>query len=170
MAALEDSTRQRLAHAALDRIEDEFGDARCIAAYLPFGSEIDISAVLERVCARGRQSALPHVAGPDAPMRFLAWRPGEPLETGPFGLRQPAPDTPEVEPDLIFAPLLGFDRALNRIGQGAGFYDRVFAALPDARRIGVAWSVQEVATIPADSWDVPLHAVITERERIEGVE
>ena len=50
------------------------------------------------------------------------------------------------------------------------YYDRAFAALPGARRIGYAWSVQEVQLVPLDPWDVPLHAVATEREwiAIEG--
>ena len=85
---------------------------------------------------------------------------------GAFGLLQPRSDAEEVSPDLILAPLVGFDRALRRIGQGAGFYDRAFARLPDARRIGLAWSVQEVDALPTDPWDVPLHAVATEREWI----
>jgi 5-formyltetrahydrofolate cyclo-ligase len=152
----------------LDRIEACCGDARCIAAYFPFGSELDVAAALSRAAASGRQTALPYVANRDAPMRFLEWRPGDRLEIGLFGLLQPPDDAPELRPDLILAPLLGFDRALRRIGQGAGFYDRAFAATPGARRIGVAWSVQEVEAIPTDAWDVPLHAVITEREWIES--
>jgi 5-formyltetrahydrofolate cyclo-ligase len=68
-----------------------------------------------------------------------------------------------VRPDIILTPLLGFDHLLHRLGQGAGHYDRAFAALPGARRIGVAWSVQHVDPLPTDPWDVPLHAVITEQ-------
>ena len=69
-------------------------------------------------------------------------------------------------PDVILLPLIGFDRALNRLGQGAGYYDRACAALPDARRIGLAWNVQEWPALPADPWDVPLDAVATQREWI----
>jgi 5-formyltetrahydrofolate cyclo-ligase len=56
---------------------------------------------------------------------------------------------------------------MRRLGQGAGFYDRAFARLPAARRIGLAWSAQEADALPADPWDVPLHAVATEKEWIE---
>ena len=56
---------------------------------------------------------------------------------------------------------------MRRLGQGAGFYDRAFARLPAALRIGLAWSVQEVDILPADPWDAPLHAVVTEKEWIE---
>ena len=79
-----------------------------------------------------------------------------------FNLRQPDPASPEVAPDVILTPLVGFDRRLNRLGQGAGHYDRAFARYEHAWRVGIAWSVQEVPAIPADIWDVPLHAIITE--------
>lgn len=79
-----------------------------------------------------------------------------------MGLRQPDADASEVSPDLILTPLLAFDAALNRLGYGAGHYDRAFAANMAARRVGVAWDAQQVDSLPVDSWDVPLHAVATE--------
>jgi 5-formyltetrahydrofolate cyclo-ligase len=100
-------------------------------------------------------------------MAFAAWGRDDPLVIGPYGIRQPAPEAPRVAPDLILAPLVGFDRAMNRLGQGGGHYDRAFAAHPDAFRLGLAWSAQEVEALPVDSWDVPLHAVVTEKEWIE---
>ncbi|MFZ8396223.1 5-formyltetrahydrofolate cyclo-ligase, partial [Staphylococcus aureus] len=69
---------------------------------------------------------------------------------------------PEVKPDIILTPMLAFDAKLDRLGQGAGYYDRAFATFPDAWRIGVAWSVQQVESLPTEAWDMPLHAVITE--------
>ncbi len=79
---------------------------------------------------------------------------------------QPSPDAPAFAPDIIVCPLLGFDRCGGRLGQGGGHYDRAFAAYPNARRIGLAWSVQEVAAIPVEPHDVPLHSIITECEWI----
>ena len=96
-----------------------------------------------------------------SPIRFLQWEPGDPLVAGPFGLSQPD-GREEVAPDTILTPLIGFDARLNRLGQGAAHYDRAFARYPDAWRVGVAWSVQQVPAVPTDIWDVPLHAVITE--------
>jgi 5-formyltetrahydrofolate cyclo-ligase len=149
------------------RILLHLGDAMIVAAYLPNGSEIDPLPALRSIAARGLVTALPHVTDSIAGMRFLRWLPGDLLVAGPYGLLQPAADAPEVEPDLILAPLVGFDRAMRRLGQGAAFYDRAFARLPRARRIGLAWSVQEADALPADPWDVPLHAVATEQEWIE---
>ena len=75
-------------------------------------------------------------------------------------------DLAELTPDIVLTPLVGFDRRGTRLGQGAGHYDRAFAAHPAAWRVGIAWSVQEVDALPADAWDVPLHAIATEREWI----
>jgi 5-formyltetrahydrofolate cyclo-ligase len=133
-----------------------------VATYHPVGSEADPAQLAAAAAERGCRLALPHVVDRAAPIRFLAWEPGERLVDGPFGLRQPDATRDEVAPDLILTPLIGFDRRLNRLGQGAGHYDRAFARYEAAWRVGVAWSVQEVPAIPADIWDVPLNAVITE--------
>lgn len=140
--------------------------AHCVSAYVPIGSEADPLPLLSQAQALGHKTALPHVMRRDAPMRFLLWRPGDPLHPGPLGLLQPDATAPGAAPDLIITPMLGFDRRCHRLGYGAGFYDRAFADLPAARRVGLAWSAQEVDALPADSWDQPLHAIWTEREWI----
>lgn len=141
-----------------------------VATYCPVGSEADPALLAAAAVEQGCTLALPFVIDRAAPIRFLAWEIGAPLVDGPFGLRQPSPDCPEVAPDLILTPLIGFDPRLNRLGQGAGHYDRAFARYPDAWRIGVAWSVQEVPALPADVWDVPLHAIITETGMVSHAE
>jgi len=135
-----------------------------VASYVAVGNEADPAPLHDAARAAGARLALPHTVSRAEPIRFLAWD-GGPLEPGPFGLRQPPAEAPELAPDVVLAPLVGFDRRGNRLGWGAGHYDRAFATLPDARRIGVAWSVQETALEP-DAWDVPLHAVVTEKEWI----
>lgn len=137
-----------------------------VASYVPLGSEADPAPLAQAAEAAGCTIALPHVVDRATPMQFLAWEVETALVTGPLGLQQPPLDAAEVTPDLILTPLVAFDRTLGRIGQGAGYYDRAFARLPDARRIGVAYAVQEVTHVPADPWDVPLHAIITEQEWI----
>jgi 5-formyltetrahydrofolate cyclo-ligase len=137
-----------------------------IASYAPVSSEADPAPLALAALEAGCILALPHVTSRAAPLRFLAWHPDHDLAPGPFGLRQPLDHREDLVPDIILAPLLGFDAALNRLGQGAGHYDRAFAAHPTAHRIGVAWSVQQVDALPADPWDVPLHAIITEQRWI----
>jgi 5-formyltetrahydrofolate cyclo-ligase len=88
--------------------------------------------------------------------RFLA---GEPVESGPWSVLQPAADAPHVFPDLVLMPLVAADRRGTRLGQGKGHYDRVAAALRahGALLIGIGWAVQMLdGQIPADPWDVPM--------------
>ncbi len=136
-----------------------------VGAYAAWGDEPDILPMFADLAAAGAL-ALPHHAGRTDAMEFKLWRTGEPLNKGPWNTRQPADDAPTAVPDLIFCPLVGFDRHGGRIGQGGGHYDSYFAAHPAALRIGVAWSVQEIDATPRESTDMALDAVLTEQEFI----
>lgn len=133
-----------------------------ISAYVPVRFEADPMPLAMAAVVMGAHLALPHCIDRATPLRFLAWAPGDPLEQNALGLSQPRDDAPELAPDIILAPLLAFDAALHRLGQGGGHYDRAFARYPDALRIGIAWSVQQVPAVPVEPWDMPLHAVVTE--------
>lgn len=139
-----------------------FAPGVIVSSYIPIGSEADPSAIAFAARERGCAIVLPHVTSRESPVRFFEWQPDQLLIDGPLGLRQPSTDAPETDPDIVLTPLLAFDAALNRLGQGAGHYDRVFKRLPEAWRIGVAWSVQQVEALATDPWDVPLHGVVTE--------
>lgn len=134
-----------------------------LASYVATGGEADPAPLVRVAAAAGWRIALPHVVDRETPLRFLAWDEELMLQEGPFGLRQPDSAAPALTPDIILTPLVAFDAALNRLGQGAGHYDRAFAEFPDSFRIGIAYSVQQCARIPADPWDVPLDAIITEQ-------
>ena len=140
--------------------------ARVVASYLPVGSEADPHDVMTSAHNHGKPLVLPCLTAREAPLVFRLWSPGDPTETAPGGFQQPLSSQVILEPDLILLPMLGFDRQGNRIGQGAGHYDRALALRPSALRIGIAWSIQEVSAIPADPWDVPLDAIMTEAEWI----
>ena len=145
--------------AFLDRLDHGL----TVASYVPQRGEADPSPLARAAVEAGCAIVLPHVTDRATPLRFLAWDTEAALVSGPFGLHQPAESADERRPDIILTPLVAFDAALNRLGQGAGHYDRAFAAFPDAWRVGVAWSMQAVETLPADPWDMPLHAIATER-------
>lgn len=139
-----------------------------IALYLSVGSEAPTGALIEFLHERGFALCLPRLH-PTVPghMDFCAWTPGDPLEPGQLNIPQPGPAAQMVEPQIIMTPLVGFDRSLNRMGNGAGYYDRMFARLPHVPRIGLAWSSQMVDALPTEPWDIPLDMVITEQSVIE---
>ena len=108
----------------------------------------------------------------DRCLRFAPWRPGAPLVSNRFGI--PEPDVPRdaLLPgdamDCVVMPLVGFDATGQRLGMGAGWYDRTFAFRRDASRspwlVGVAFALQQVDALAAEPWDVPLDALCTERD------
>ncbi len=144
-----------------------FENAACVAGYHPSASEADAQKLLKVAADLDCVTALPHIAHKSAPMQFFCWTVGGALENGAFGMLQPTSTAKQVNPDIVLAPLIAFDRQGGRIGQGGGHYDRSLSMLPDAVKIGIAWSVQEVDNTHPDSWDIPLDFVLTEREWIE---
>ncbi len=136
-----------------------------VGAYAAWGDEPDILPMLAET-ANGARLALPHHADRTEAMDFRHWQAGDALIKGPWSTPQPGANAAAVVPSLIFCPLVGFDRQGGRIGQGGGHYDRYFAAHPDALRIGIGWSVQEIDAMPTEPTDMMLDAVLTEQEYI----
>lgn len=164
-----DALAHRLAFKALPSpLARRIDGARIVALYLGSDAEAPAQRLAASLLAADKMVALPRVLDRLGGMDFLPWRPDDQLLPGLFGTSHPDSAADAVAPDVIVAPLLGFDRAMNRLGQGGGYYDRAFARHPDALRIGLAWSVQELDAVPADPWDLPLHMVVTEIELIEG--
>ena len=142
----------------------------CVALYRPIGSEVPTDRIAETLFDLGFPLCLPRLGGhADDPhyMDFAAWTPGEPLVPGPSRIPQPDFGAEAVMPDIVFTPLVGFDSALNRLGQGAGHYDRAFERLQDVVKIGLAWSCQQVDALPVEPWDVPLDVIVTEQRIFE---
>jgi 5-formyltetrahydrofolate cyclo-ligase len=140
-----------------------------IALYIAVGTEAPTDRFAEFLVARGHPLCLPRITtAATATMDFAAWSPEDAMEIGPLRIPQPVPDAAAVVPDVLFVPLLGFDGALNRMGQGAGYYDRALAANPTALRIGLAWSVQRVEALPVEPWDMPMHVILTEQRILAG--
>jgi len=141
-----------------------------IALYRPVGYEAPTESIAHSLDDLGFPLCLPRLGGEPADphfMDFAAWSPDDMLLPGPNRIPQPDFAAEAVMPDVAFIPLVGFDTALNRLGQGAGHYDRALEKLPDTLKIGLAWSVQQVAQIPAESWDVPLDLIVTEQRIFE---
>ena len=140
-----------------------FQPGKIVSGYIAKESEADLSTLLLAAHERGCVTALPFITSRASPMQFLRWLPGDPLETGPFGLMQPRATADIVVPDVVLVPLVAFDSRLMRLGQGAGHYDRALSLLDGSIAIGIAWSIQHAPAIPADPWDVPMDAILTEK-------
>jgi 5-formyltetrahydrofolate cyclo-ligase len=141
-----------------------------VSGFMPLKSEINPLPLLQRLAAMGAVLALPAIAGRSKPLIMRGWQFGAPLDRGQWGIREPKPEYPEVDPDILLVPLLAFDRAGHRIGYGAGYYDMTINALR-ARKpvtaVGIAFASQEVAKIPATPRDARLDLVLTERETLD---
>jgi 5-formyltetrahydrofolate cyclo-ligase len=134
-----------------------------VALYRAMGSELDTDALAVALHQSGVRLCLPVVIERDAAMIFRAWAPGEPLELDAAGCPAPLPLTEVVAPDLIMTPLLAFDAHGGRLGQGGGYYDRTFAVMPDAVRVGFAYAGQQVEPLTLEAHDMRLHGVLTEK-------
>lgn len=133
-----------------------------VAIYRAMASELDAEPLALALIDDGRALCLPVVEQRDAPLVFRRWTPGDPLEMDAGGCPAPLPLAEAVVPELILTPLLAFDDTGTRLGQGGGYYDRTFAALPHVTRIGLAYAGQRVEHLPVEGHDIRLHGVLTE--------
>ena len=136
-----------------------------VSGFMPLKSEINPLPLMKALAAAGAQLALPAIAGRGLPLTMRAYAFGDDFARGQWGIREPKPDRPEVFPDVLIVPLACFDRAGNRIGYGAGYYDMTIRRLRDMKRIvavGMAFAAQEVAKVPATERDERLDLVLTE--------
>ena len=139
-------------------------DGAVISCYYPTPGEASPLAYARWFAEREHPVALPWFAGRGAPMQFKLW--GNPfddglLEADPYGTLQPRGDADDVVPTVAIVPLVGFDAAGRRLGQGGGYYDKFLAANPATVAIGIGWDCQFVDELPHEPHDMPLRAVIT---------
>lgn len=157
---------QRRVHAAAiaDRLDAVIGDlaGKTVSVYWPFRGEPDLRAWMEHVWAKGGSCALPVVMRKGAPLVFRTWRRGNPLTRGVWDIPIPV-DGSEIVPNVVIAPLVGFDRELWRLGYGGGFFDRTLASL-DIRPlvIGVGYALAEIPSIYPQAHDIAMTAIVTE--------
>jgi 5-formyltetrahydrofolate cyclo-ligase len=143
--------------------------ARTASAFASIGAEPPTAPLLAALAKLGVGTALPVMQGRGKPLLFRLWAEGEPLNEVKWGIKEPLPEAPEVFPDLLFVPLAAYDRTGNRLGYGAGFYDRTLArlrAMKPITTVGVAFGIQETQLVPTDATDEKLDYVLTDRDWI----
>ncbi|MFZ5816252.1 MAG: 5-formyltetrahydrofolate cyclo-ligase [Bacillota bacterium] len=166
---LEPAERARRSRAAQEALiaTDWFHQARSLLLYLPIRGEVETGLLAEAARAAGKRLLLPRVEREPVPRLWLHQWVGEPV-AGAYGIQEPAPDWPRVEPgevDLAVVPGVAFDRTGNRLGYGGGYYDRTLPLMGRGRFVALAYAFQLVEALPAEPHDVRLHGIATE----EGV-
>ena len=156
--------------AACKRLMDtpEFTQANVVMIYLPIPGEVDVSPVALRGWQEQKVICAPKLSWDRRHMIPIEIRS---LEAGLVstvnGLREPADGEPiALEAlDLVLVPALVFDRHGNRLGRGAGFYDRFLAATEfGGISVGIAFSEQVVDEAPVHDHDVPVNILVTDEE------
>ncbi|WP_425417219.1 5-formyltetrahydrofolate cyclo-ligase [Oricola indica] len=142
-----------------------FEPGSVVSGFWPIRSEADIRPLLFAMRERGARLCLPVVLDRETIVFRDLVRGAQMVDTG-FGTAGPGEDAEILDPALMLVPLSAFDGNGNRIGYGAGHYDRAIARLRSMGRtpelVGVAFSCQEVEAVPAEPHDVPLGAILTE--------
>ncbi|MEJ2361317.1 MAG: 5-formyltetrahydrofolate cyclo-ligase [Gammaproteobacteria bacterium] len=146
-----------------------------IAFYFAQGKEVNLDLLLQDAWTRGKQVFMPILGlRYSGQLWFVPCEQDTPIYKNRFGIDEPVHAshmrrTKLRSLDLLLMPLVGFDLAGNRLGMGGGFYDKTLAGIRTGhnhwtrpKRIGIAYAMQGVETIPGENWDVPLDAVVTE--------
>jgi len=137
-----------------------------IGAYYPSNREVNILKFLEKAGKKKFKIALPVVQSSTL-MCFRPWIVNEPLYVSKFGILEPSNKKKEIIPDLVLVPLVAFDKKLNRIGYGKGYYDRYLRKIKKIKSkavfLGMAYYFQKCKSIPINKHDFKLHYVFTEQ-------
>ena len=157
----EDSITQQ----ALAFIEER--NAQHIALYVSFDGEISTEKLIKTLWAQDKHVYLPvlHPFNPNH-LLFLRYLPDTLMLKNKFGIWEPKLNVQNVLPldelDILFTPLVAFDKQGNRLGMGGGFYDRTLQNWQNSSFIpvGLAHQCQQVEQLPTESWDVPLHQIL----------
>ncbi|MGF1621820.1 MAG: 5-formyltetrahydrofolate cyclo-ligase [Rhodomicrobiaceae bacterium] len=162
--ALSADQRHAMAERIVHHVEAAIGDVNgvTVSCYWPFRGEPDLRGLMERIASLGGRCALPVVVERAQPLIFRTWASGEPLEKGIWNIPIPAAGT-EVVPDVVIAPVVGFDPNHYRLGYGGGYYDRTLAAMTHRPRfLGVGYAQAAIPTIYPQPHDIPMDMVVTE--------
>ncbi|WP_442583535.1 5-formyltetrahydrofolate cyclo-ligase [Mesorhizobium sp. ASY16-5R] len=161
--AIAADARQAMSERIAVLLSETIGDleGRTVSLYWPFRGEPDLRPWMRTVIAGGGRIALPVVIEKAHPLVFRAYAPGDPLEKGVWNIPVPAAGPPVI-PDIVIAPLVGFDPQNYRLGYGGGFFDRTLASLPaKPLTIGVGYAMQAVPTIRPQPYDIPMDRIVT---------
>ena len=138
---------------------------RNIGGYYPSNFEIDDLKILDLLEKKNYTISLP-IIKKNNQMDFFMWLSNDPLKINKYGI--PEPISSKISyPDILLIPLVGYDKYLNRLGYGGGFYDRYIEKIEKFKKvikIGLAFSYQKLKSVPVNQHDKKLDFIITEKE------
>ena len=137
---------------------------KCIGGYFPVNYEIDDLEILKKFEKKKYQISLPAIKK-NFDMDFYSWSFDDPLKINQYGIPEPFLKK-LIYPDLLLVPLVAFDKNLNRLGYGGGYYDRVINKLSkkkDILKIGLALSFQKINNVPVTKYDKKLDYIVTDK-------
>jgi len=141
---------------------------KIIGGYYPVNFEIDDLALLKNFKKNKFDISLP-VIKKNFQIDFYSWSFSEPLKINKYGIPEPEKKN-IVYPDVLLIPLVAFDKNLNRLGYGGGYYDRLIEKLSKKKniiKIGLAFSVQEIDKVPINMYDQKLDYIVTNEHIIK---
>ncbi len=148
----------------------EFKNAKTIMIYKPTKNEVNLNSIIEISRKQGKKVSYPYCKSVRE-MQALIPKNDNAWITNKFNILEPDPANSSLispsEINLIICPCVAVDENKNRIGMGAGYYDRYLAQCTDAHIIGVAFECQTYKEIMPNEWDIPMHTIITEERIIQ---
>ena len=145
-------------------LKKEKMNKKIIGGYYPINFEIDDLVLLRKFEKNKFKISLP-VIKKNFQMDFYKWSFSGPLKVNKYGIPEPEIKS-IVYPDILLIPLVAFDKNLNRLGYGGGYYDRLIEKLSKKKKIikiGLALSVQKIDTVPTNAYDQKLDYIVTNK-------
>ena len=140
-------------------------NGKILGGYYPYNYEVDTIQILKKLEKKNYSISLPKIKK-NSQMDFFQWSTKDPLLVNSYGIPEPTSNK-VIYPDILLVPLVAYDKNLNRIGYGGGFYDRYFEKLKKIKKIitiGLAYSYQKVKKVPINNRDIKLDFIITEKK------
>ena len=141
---------------------------KIVGGYYPVNHEIDDLNILGRLEKKNITISLPSIKK-NYKMNFIKCCLNDPFVINRYGIPEPSSGT-AVNPDILLVPLVAFDKNLNRLGYGAGYYDRLIESLKKKKKIitiGLAFDFQELDTIPISKYDQKLNYIVTNKNILQ---
>ncbi|MDA8443189.1 MAG: 5-formyltetrahydrofolate cyclo-ligase [Peptococcaceae bacterium] len=172
-AALSADERAAKSQNISERIKElpAFQEAKTVMLYLDFRGEVETEALIEELLVQGKRVVVPVCNADKTITPKQICNISADLQAGTWGIREPKPEVcPSVDPleiDLVLVPGVAFDANGNRVGYGAGYYDRFVPQLRAAvPLVALAFEAQILPEIQPDPHDCPMHMVVTESRLI----